>query len=39
MTALATLIEFDAVDIDASAGKFAGKWDWVGSDLSLEQRA
>jgi hypothetical protein len=37
MAAFSALIEFDAVDIDASAGELAGKWDRVGGDLSFER--
>src|ERR1700680_2380780 len=39
MAAFPALIEFDAVDIDASAGELAGKRDRVGGDLSLERSA
>ena len=39
MAAFSALIEFDAVDIDASAGELAGKRDWVGGDLSFERSA
>ena|SRR5271155_3367860 len=39
MATFPALIEFDAVDIDASAGELAGKWDRVGGDLSLERSA
>jgi len=39
MAAFCALIEFDAVDIDASAGEPAGKRDRVGSDLSFERGA
>jgi hypothetical protein len=39
MATFPALIEFDVVDIDASAGEFAGKRDRVGGDLSLERSA
>jgi hypothetical protein len=39
MATFSALIEFDAVDIDASAGELAGKRDRVGGDLSFERRA
>jgi hypothetical protein len=39
MAAFPALIEFDAVDIDASAGELAGERDRIGGDLSLERRA
>jgi hypothetical protein len=39
MAAFSALIEFDAVDIDASAGELAGKRDRVGGDLSFERSA
>jgi len=39
MAAFSALIEFDAVDIDASACELAGKRDRVGGDLSFEQSA
>ena len=37
MAAFSALIEFDAVDIDASAGELAGKRDRVGGDRSFER--
>jgi hypothetical protein len=39
MAAFLALIEFDAVDIDASAGELAGKRDRVSGDLSFERSA
>ena len=39
MAAFSALIEFDAVDIDASAGELGGKKDRVGGDLSFERSA
>ena len=39
MAAFSALIEFDAVDINASAGELAGKRDRVGGDLSFERSA
>ena len=39
MAALSTLIEFDAVNIDAFASEFAGKRNRVSGDLSFERSA
>ena len=39
MATFSALIEFNAVDIDASAGELAIKIDRVGGDLSFEQSA
>ena len=39
MAALLALIEFDAVNIDALAGEFAGKRNRVGGDFSFERGA
>ena len=39
MAAFSALIEFDAVDIDASAGELAGKRDRVGGERSFERSA
>lgn len=38
MTALAALIKFHAVDIDASASESARQIDRVGGDLAFERR-
>jgi len=37
MAAFSALIEFDAVDVDASAGELAGKRDRVGRDRPFER--
>ena len=39
MAAFSALIEFDAIDIDASAGELAGKGDRVGGEFSFERGA
>ena len=39
VAAFSALIEFDAVDIDASACELAGKGDRIGGDLSFERSA